>query len=866
MKCPKCNEEALFVNGKYVCVDCGIEITPEEQANQYSSDNILDAQTSVSPANMITTPDPLVVQNDANLSTPQVQAASNDDFAASNSLNPVTEPLESLPVSNSDYSSPVSPEQTADYPPDNSFNEPTSPRPQMVQNNPGQVDINDQYNEVQATLPQTLASTENDLAANEIKKPLQEYYKKELENSESAPSLPGTSSQGGGVYDFSSDNNQNADLSEQPSTNQSYDPVVIPAENSIQSDEPISSETIESPQPLEAVNQPLTADTLINSQEASLNQLEVANQEPEVPQMVETYLNQTNNISPDLQTSFVNNPEPQTVFSSSDQAETEINQPIVDTNNQNFSGETESFQSDSAVLEVPNLGVNQETASQEAYNNPMQVDDPALQTSESFELPSDPSNAQTSPSDQNYFQPSTFDMNQNLVSSGENEYQSSETPTENLTQTGADYVSQPEQSSYPESPNVSTGAIPESSNNEPQLSNTENEGAAYIPVISESGASQNEQSQPMVSQEATPNISELPEEGFQQINPNEGVGFSTETIKNETPMPSVESVFGNGTDKNEPSTPQDYGLPAPKPQDENKKKIIIMASIAGAFVVGILILIIAFAGGNKSPYPIALSQDSINELSTSVTEIMDEDQDIAAKYSYEADPRTLTPRNSKSEKHREAFSKIIKSSGDWLTDKDGNIHSLATINGQNSKQTFISQSSRTFTYNEARSDWTVEEGKKINLIPSFMSPETRSSIVYATNVRSISIVGAEDINGVITDLYEINPEKGLLNNLNFLGPVFSGASFVSSDSSNLNVKAWIGRNDKKIYKIEVSGNLIIDGSDFSGEIKLSSVATYDYRSVLIKNPEAEAFFGSSIKLTLDAFIERRIASYPLSRI
>lgn len=55
MKCPNCGKEALFVNGKYVCVDCGIEITPEQQAiqNQASAPVLEPATPSVQTESVI---------------------------------------------------------------------------------------------------------------------------------------------------------------------------------------------------------------------------------------------------------------------------------------------------------------------------------------------------------------------------------------------------------------------------------------------------------------------------------------------------------------------------------------------------------------------------------------------------------------------------------------------------------------------------------------------------------------------------------------------------------------------------------------------------------------------------------------------
>ena len=93
MKCPKCNEEALFVNGKYVCVDCGIEITPEEQASQFNSNDLLDANLNVSGSNPITDPDPQVSRAfNALANDNQNQPLAAPDTTAATTISSVDEP------------------------------------------------------------------------------------------------------------------------------------------------------------------------------------------------------------------------------------------------------------------------------------------------------------------------------------------------------------------------------------------------------------------------------------------------------------------------------------------------------------------------------------------------------------------------------------------------------------------------------------------------------------------------------------------------------------------------------------------------------------------------------------------------------
>lgn len=78
MQCPNCNKEAINVNGKYVCLDCGIEVNPGDQVQDASAqpEPIVNHETpSLSPAAPATVP--ADDSADASAATPQPVAEEN---------------------------------------------------------------------------------------------------------------------------------------------------------------------------------------------------------------------------------------------------------------------------------------------------------------------------------------------------------------------------------------------------------------------------------------------------------------------------------------------------------------------------------------------------------------------------------------------------------------------------------------------------------------------------------------------------------------------------------------------------------------------------------------------------------------------
>jgi len=91
LKCPNCGKEALLVNGKYVCVDCGIEISPQEQALQSQNKDIEAAINQTPITNQEVTPSTPQPQPN----TPDVESQSSPKAQGENFEADVSKPVES---------------------------------------------------------------------------------------------------------------------------------------------------------------------------------------------------------------------------------------------------------------------------------------------------------------------------------------------------------------------------------------------------------------------------------------------------------------------------------------------------------------------------------------------------------------------------------------------------------------------------------------------------------------------------------------------------------------------------------------------------------------------------------------------------
>lgn len=735
MKCPKCNQEALFVNGKYVCVDCGIEITPEEMFTQPTSPPLQDIPVASAPASAV--PDP-ILENNGMQDIPKSPLSSDSQYSG------YPQPEPSSEIGQNSYQS-------------ESFQD-NNIQATSGSFSPNSGDENN-FNADNGQAP---------LVDKNVEKPLENYYLNELNKQESPQVSPSQeASASSGIYDFSQDSGQ----------------------KEVSGFSSPSLESPHSPSSSEATlgSGPESADEAVSSDLLTDSGSTISSASQEILPASESF--------PSAQTYYSATPEDQSPLGDS------LNSS--EKQEEGMASQVSDYSDGAGFNEQNNFTA---TTGQEDISAPL--------------------------------------------------YQEEKTPLQDLawsSQEGyvTNSVSQQESQPAPGFDSQVADPQPISIPNSSIDQGVGFEDSSFVQASSEDSLRAQEQySSPQIAGQAPP--VDMMEKGTTM----DGF-FSQDNIEKNAPMPSVESVFGGDMAKS--SNPQDYGLPAPPPPNEKKKKIIMIASAAGVFLVGVIIAAFFLLREESNPYPIALDSENIKQLSSLVTDSMGAKKDISTNYEMEANLEGLTPREEGSEALRDVFSQPFSSSGQWLFDEEGNMHFLSSSGEQNIKQTFLTQERGTFSYNEETSSWVRTEGNTISKVPFFFEPSNLGLIFYVTNIKSATLAGRENLNNVGTTVYEIAPQNDFVKNLNFLGEPFVGASFISTDASGLVFKAWIGNEDRRIHKLEISGKVNVNGSDFSGEIAINSTANFSYQNVLIKNPMSEAsdlFFDSKLGLIF-GFYNRR---------
>jgi hypothetical protein len=137
MNCPKCGKELINVNGKYVCVDCGIEV-PENEATQNSGTGVPTEPTPVETKPVDVTPAPLPVESVdpvPSQSTPPAETGEPKIADMTSEENPVSiEPM----VATLDTSMPISEIQPKDVSPAPEMPSPVSEITEPTSTPPGE--------------------------------------------------------------------------------------------------------------------------------------------------------------------------------------------------------------------------------------------------------------------------------------------------------------------------------------------------------------------------------------------------------------------------------------------------------------------------------------------------------------------------------------------------------------------------------------------------------------------------------------------------------------------------------------------------------------------------------------------------------
>jgi hypothetical protein len=317
-------------------------------------------------------------------------------------------------------------------------------------------------------------------------------------------------------------------------------------------------------------------------------------------------------------------------------------------------------------------------------------------------------------------------------------------------------------------------------------------------------------------------------------------------ITEEGKMPSVESVFGNTSADQKPvdsklPTAQDFGV-APKPTPRKNKKWILPVVIGLVSILllagGALALITITNNNSQVKDPVTLNQDEIYSLSAKVSNAMQGEQGMAAEFNLNADLAALTVADATLDKATLQAQLAIpyQLSGSWHTDADGDINTDTVVGEVTDKRIYINNSSQTFVYSAATQTYAPEAGLVLGSIPAICEVEEKSALLYATNIESASLMGTEQIDGVEYSKYEIVPTEDIVKKtLGIMGGVFAGAQYQNINTGDLKVMVWLG-NDDKLKKVTLKGAVDIQTDKVTGIISLDGEAVYQYLDVAIESP------------------------------
>ncbi len=841
MKCPNCNNEALYVNGKYVCVDCGIEITPEQQAAQMESDSF--------------------------------------DSVLGDGLASVKKDTDA-PDTGAD------PQQTTTPKTDSPEEKPTEPP-----------------------------------SAQTSDKPVEEYYKSQLASDEPAPAESTSPAGGSGVYDFSNKptsqpidqqaNQPAAQPTEEPSLNQPADqPMNQPAEKTIdQFEKPVSDQPIGQPANKTA-DEPVKG---FSSQPAERPIEEPTVQPPEesVPAQPENKPTEQPPEQPAEQPASgpISQPAEQPPVQLTEQpADQPSEKPTLDQPIEKPADQPSDQPAEQLPIQPAEQPPNkpQETESQptdestpepsfQAEVNP-QAPEPSLPKEFPSSAPPEDSEKKDSLSEQppvadegqpqEYFSPNTFNLGGEAESrdqaGADESHQSADKPDDVQEPEGApdaslDSYPVPSEAERTGEPTIddlqAQGQEKESESPEPKgptqdaSEGTESSETDSGPEPGDKDEASEGFSEPKGLDEMLDESEKRPSsEGANASEAKNVDGFSQPHKKDsQGNIPSVESVFGDGGSDSETPTPQDFGLPAPDPKADSKKKMIKIGAIAGGLLLVIVVLLFVFLGRGRGPYPIQLSEENITALSSKVSEAMDKPQDMTVSYEVRADfpelisdiieePAAEGTVEGKDEEIDDTEASY-RASGLWLLDEEGNVYLSKDVDGKSIKQSFIESENTTYTYNEKDDKWKGREEYQISAIPPFIDPQNKSSIIYASSIDQALLAGVEYIDGIEVRVYEIKPQRDFVKNLEFMGGIFSDADYVSTDASKLTFEISVGTEDSRIYRTDLSGDLMVESGNFSGSLSLAASAEYEYKKVLIRKPRETAGVDPPYLVTIDEYKE-----------
>lgn len=304
-------------------------------------------------------------------------------------------------------------------------------------------------------------------------------------------------------------------------------------------------------------------------------------------------------------------------------------------------------------------------------------------------------------------------------------------------------------------------------------------------------------------------------------------------------IPTPESVFGSDV------PPTNYEEPlVPEKPAEGKKKIgrYAIIGLLALFLVGGMIFLGLKLSSSRSKNTEKPSEQSLMfSLSEKVSKAMDTSQGMTVTFDQSLDFSKATPKTPESGDTSGAdvlkllFAGPVTAKGAWQTDKDSNLSLDAKFTNLSEKKIYIAADKATYVQG-ADGQWSKSDGRQITQIPVFFGDQNKGGIFYLTKVNALSEQGSETIDGKLYKKIKIEPKPDFIESvLSSSNTALAEAKYDNAEVENLEILAWVD-DDGKIYRVTAKGEIGVTSDLYEGTVFIKSEAKYEYKETPIQKP------------------------------
>lgn len=303
-------------------------------------------------------------------------------------------------------------------------------------------------------------------------------------------------------------------------------------------------------------------------------------------------------------------------------------------------------------------------------------------------------------------------------------------------------------------------------------------------------------------------------------------------------IPTAESVFGG-----EPLANDTEPLVAENPPKKKKTGLFIGIGVAAfLLVIGMIYLGMTLSSARNKKNEQPTQQDLMFSLSDKVSKAMDSPQNVAVTFDQSIDFSKATPKTPEGGDTNQAdvlkllFAGPVTAKGTWLTDKDSNLSVDANFTNIAEKKIYITADKATYVQG-ADGQWSKSDGMQITQIPSLYSAQNKGGLFYLTKVNALKEIGSETIDGKLYKKIQIDPKPDLVEAvLSGSNAALAETKYDNVNPEKLEIMAWID-DDGKIFRVTAKGDISVTSDLYEGTVSIKSEAKYEYKDTQIKKPE-----------------------------